>query len=197
LILLFRFTEIPLKKFLTRGLFYGEAFEVGYLLPTSADGVQVNSVKFVSGRVLGILEGFFALGAGEGHIPSQKDRIKLESFLGIQKIILRRSVRAVIFIGVVFFLATIFSITFITTKGYSPFYLLGFVVLINISVISFCSYISSRSRKEYQQIPHAIDGRGAHRCIFCGNRGIYKHGQYKSNSTWHDCSNCGENLYMS
>jgi hypothetical protein len=130
-------------------------------------------------------------------MPSQNDRIKLESFFGIQRIILRRSVRAIIFIGMIFFLATIFSITFITKKGYSPFYLLGFVVLINISVISFCSYISSMSRTDYRQIPHAVDGRGAHRCIFCGNRGIYKHGQYKSNSTWHDCSSCGENLYMS
>lgn len=130
-------------------------------------------------------------------ISSQIERSKLESFFGLQKIILRRSIKAGIFIGFIFFLAIIVSINLNKKDGYNSFYFFGFLVLINISIIIFCSYISLRSRKEYQKIPHAIDGRGAHRCIFCGNRGIYKHGQYKSNSTWHDCSQCGENLYMS
>lgn len=52
-------------------------------------------------------------------------------------------------------------------------------------------------RKEhYYMIPGARDSRGGHRCIHCGNMGIYKHGEYKSSIKYADCSKCGTNLWM-
>lgn len=50
---------------------------------------------------------------------------------------------------------------------------------------------------EYRAVPQAIDFRGKLRCVFCGHVGIYKHGGYKTNTIWHDCSKCKKTLFFS
>jgi hypothetical protein len=47
----------------------------------------------------------------------------------------------------------------------------------------------------YYTIPGSRDGSGHHRCIKCGNRGIYRSGEYKSNVTHVNCSKCGRHFW--
>lgn len=78
----------------------------------------------------------------------------------------------------------------------------GWVGSIGVVVIAVCyhllpnrdPYLSSR---EYFSIPHARTDNNKTRCVMCGHVGLYTHGQYKSQLTFHDCSNCGITLYVS
>lgn len=56
----------------------------------------------------------------------------------------------------------------------------------------------SLSPLEYLQLATVKDA-GGHKpmCVFCGHHGLYTHGQYRSSTTFHDCSKCGETLYTS
>ena len=58
-------------------------------------------------------------------------------------------------------------------------------------------YTNQVSMSEYRSLPDAIGSDGNIRCIYCGNRGIYKHGEYRSSTVWHDCSKCGQTLFTS
>lgn len=51
------------------------------------------------------------------------------------------------------------------------------------------------SEREYYSVPGSMDTDGNHRCIFCGNKGIYHHGKYKSYVKYADCSKCKKNLW--
>lgn len=51
------------------------------------------------------------------------------------------------------------------------------------------------SQKEYESLPGAIDSRGEHQCVKCGNKGIHKHSAYKNPTVFSDCSKCGTVLY--
>lgn len=51
------------------------------------------------------------------------------------------------------------------------------------------------SSKDYYALPHARDASGNHRCIFCGNKGIYRKGEYKTNNTHRSCSKCQKHLF--
>lgn len=55
---------------------------------------------------------------------------------------------------------------------------------------------SAFNEREYYSVPGSKDARGQHRCIHCGHRGIYKHGKYKSNTKFSDCSKCRKNLWI-
>jgi hypothetical protein len=59
-------------------------------------------------------------------------------------------------------------------------------------VVTWVHRVSSR---DYYLLPHARDASGEHRCIFCGNRGIYRRGQYKTNNTLSSCSKCQQHLF--
>lgn len=69
----------------------------------------------------------------------------------------------------------------------------GFISL----VISACalSNVSGVGISEYASLPGSSDASGKHRCVYCGNPGVYKHGAYKSNTLWHDCSKCKKTLF--
>lgn len=51
------------------------------------------------------------------------------------------------------------------------------------------------SQKNYYALPHALDQEGEHRCIFCGGRGIYRKGVYKSTTVHSNCSKCQQRLF--
>lgn len=51
------------------------------------------------------------------------------------------------------------------------------------------------SQKNYYALPHARDEDGEHRCIFCGGRGIYRKGVYKSSTVHSNCSKCQKRLF--
>jgi len=50
--------------------------------------------------------------------------------------------------------------------------------------------------KEYYSIGGSIDQNGEHRCIFCGNRGIFRKGEYASETTYAACSKCKSPLFI-
>lgn len=66
----------------------------------------------------------------------------------------------------------------------------GLIIGINVFI-----YVKRVRGKHYYGIAHSRDNNGNHRCIFCGNRGIYKQGEYKTNNTHCHCSKCEKLLY--
>ena len=49
---------------------------------------------------------------------------------------------------------------------------------------------------EYRSLPGSVDASGKHRCVYCGHRGVFRQGQYASNSTWHQCTGCRKHLFV-
>lgn len=49
---------------------------------------------------------------------------------------------------------------------------------------------------EYRTLPGSTDASGKHRCVYCGHRGVYRSGQYKTSSTWHECTGCRKHLFV-
>lgn len=49
---------------------------------------------------------------------------------------------------------------------------------------------------EYYSITGSTDQDGQHRCIFCGHKGIFRQGQYRSNATYASCSKCKTSLFV-
>jgi hypothetical protein len=78
---------------------------------------------------------------------------------------------------------------------FANLYLYGFL-FIGVIIFSFSS-VGNLNSFEYYQIPYSKDNNGQHQCIFCGNHGIYKHGQYKTNYIYNKCSKCKKLLFMS
>jgi predicted RNA-binding Zn-ribbon protein involved in translation (DUF1610 family) len=66
-------------------------------------------------------------------------------------------------------------------------------VALTIIVLSFTLRMSA---SDYYSIPHARDAEDEHRCIFCGNRGIWYKGIYRSNAKVANCSKCKEELFQ-
>lgn len=124
-------------------------------------------------------------------------RVDFETLIGIKKIWISRAHKSGIAV-IAWFIVSTFGIGTAFPVHAEP---LVFIVLnlvsINLAMALAFGYIPIRNQREYYSIPSSRNEHGHHKCIFCGNRGIYKHGQYKSNLTWHDCSKCGENLYIS
>jgi hypothetical protein len=52
------------------------------------------------------------------------------------------------------------------------------------------------TQEEYYSITGSRDPDGQHRCIFCGNHGIYRQGEYAGNTTYAQCSKCKEPLFF-
>lgn len=66
-------------------------------------------------------------------------------------------------------------------------------LILNLGVPLFFIY-RNRTHDEYYELPGAwIDGK--HRCVFCGHKGIYKKGEYKSNCVTASCTGCEAFLY--
>jgi hypothetical protein len=70
----------------------------------------------------------------------------------------------------------------------------GVVALLFIVLIASGSVAWSEA--DYYSVPGSRDDDGEHRCIHCGGRGIYRHGEYKSVSKYADCSKCKKNLWQ-
>jgi hypothetical protein len=49
---------------------------------------------------------------------------------------------------------------------------------------------------EYRTLPGSTDASGKHRCVYCGHRGVYRSGEYKTSSTWHQCTGCRKHLFV-
>lgn len=49
---------------------------------------------------------------------------------------------------------------------------------------------------EYRALPGSSDASGTPRCVYCGHRGVYCKGEYKTSSTWHQCTGCRKHLFV-
>lgn len=56
--------------------------------------------------------------------------------------------------------------------------------------------LRSWSERDYYAVPGSRDEQGEHRCIACGHRGIYRHGQYASNAEYANCAKCKTRLWV-
>jgi hypothetical protein len=70
-----------------------------------------------------------------------------------------------------------------------------FIIIAGLVFLVFLIQPKRLSSVEYYRIPYSRGDDGKHRCIWCGSRGIYKHGEYKTDNVYHDCSKCGVGLY--
>lgn len=64
-----------------------------------------------------------------------------------------------------------------------------------ISIVLVFSQFNDIRASNYYSIPYSLDSEGEHRCIFCGNRGIFHRGEYRTTNTYANCSKCKEFLY--
>lgn len=85
----------------------------------------------------------------------------------------------------------VFAVVFLTLLA---FFYEAWVIVLLLSSLVFFPFLS-RGESEYYALPFSRDAQGNHRCVFCGNRGIYRHGEYKSDTKYADCSKCGKNLW--
>lgn len=52
------------------------------------------------------------------------------------------------------------------------------------------------STEEYYSLPGSRFDNGQHRCIFCGAKGVYRKGEYRTNNTYAKCSKCEHHLFI-
>ena len=69
------------------------------------------------------------------------------------------------------------------------------VLFVVVPALWFGFWLYGISSKDYYALPYARDESGNHRCIFCGNKGIYRKGEYKTNNTHSSCSKCQKHLF--
>jgi len=99
---------------------------------------------------------------------------------------------AVSAVGITIYVSTIANIL--------PWWVVG-VALVGGFIPALLSIRSPPSEKEYYSLPGARFVNGDHRCIHCGRRGrhgqgIYTHGAYGSDSTYHDCTGCRKTMFV-
>lgn len=58
-----------------------------------------------------------------------------------------------------------------------------------------CYLVTRFHSDDYYSIPHSRDSNGDHRCVLCGNKGIYRQGEYKTQNTHSSCTKCKTHLY--
>ncbi len=76
--------------------------------------------------------------------------------------------------------------------------LLGVLLVITGSLFPIFLWINENrwlDSDEYYDLPNSVDRNGRHRCIFCGNRGIYVKGEYASDAKYSYCSKCSHPLF--
>jgi hypothetical protein len=78
-------------------------------------------------------------------------------------------------------------------SGGGGFPFLAFFAL--LAGISVAAWVWRFSRGDYYSIPGSKSSDGSHRCIWCGNRGVWKKGQYKTNLTHCNCAKCKTYLF--
>lgn len=84
--------------------------------------------------------------------------------------------------------------TLLATGAYVLHWWLG--ALSVMLLIGVLTYVRRIRMKDYYGLPHSRDADGEHRCIFCGNRGVWRRGEYRTENTHAHCSKCQEHLYV-
>jgi hypothetical protein len=78
---------------------------------------------------------------------------------------------------------------------------LGIAVVVAFTVMAIVSlgfYFNPNrwlSSSEYYSFPGSRFENGQHRCIFCGAKGIFRQGEYKTDNKYAQCSKCESSLF--
>lgn len=100
-----------------------------------------------------------------------------------------------IWFGYVTIISTLAIINiFVHIEGYTQFFIF-FGIFLTILILVLTQNMQRLSENQYYSIPISLDEKEQHRCIFCGNKGIYKSTIYKTNTTVNACSKCKEVLF--
>jgi hypothetical protein len=63
-------------------------------------------------------------------------------------------------------------------------------------IVSLAGYQHVRwTKDEYYSLPGSRNESGEHRCVHCGKRGIFNRGEYKTDLTHANCSQCKRHLF--
>lgn len=131
--------------------------------------------------------GFNLVSYGERKKKENDARVgmRAESMAGLDKVKAGKTKWCFIFVGVGGTLAVICGSLANSTTA-----------LIVLGVTGLACYLAMRfDSDDYYSVPHSRDAQGNHRCIYCGARGVYKQGEYKTQKTHASCTKCETHLY--
>lgn len=80
-------------------------------------------------------------------------------------------------------------------QGLGPEEIAVFGVAAAVSSMFFLHPSRWLSKGEYYAFRGSRLDNGKHRCVFCGGRGIYRRGEYKSDNRYAYCSKCESPLF--
>lgn len=89
----------------------------------------------------------------------------------------------------------LFVVLIISLFAYFKYEIAG-AIFFSVVIIFVLDRFLRKNESDYYALPFSRDEQGNHRCIFCGNPGIYRHGKYKSTTRYADCSKCKKNLWI-
>lgn len=90
---------------------------------------------------------------------------------------------------------TIAAAVLVVGVGYGLVKEYGLLVIASPILALFVYNILENSRRRTITPWKALGQDGEHRCIFCGNRGIYRKGEYRTDKKYSSCSACGAFLF--
>lgn len=93
-----------------------------------------------------------------------------------------------------------FGAAFVAYQAHSDAaFAFGIVSFIILAVAARAGAGAYMKEADYYSIPGSRDDSGNHRCIRCGNRGIFRKGEYKTANKYANCSksDCSEPLFSS
>lgn len=99
---------------------------------------------------------------------------------------------------ITFFLSSSFVLAMLWAGDSDPdagVYFGAFFVILVLSA-TFMGRNRWLTQEEYYSITGSRNHNGEHRCIFCGNKGIYRQGEYAGNTKYAQCSKCQEPLFF-
>lgn len=82
-------------------------------------------------------------------------------------------------------------------NSWSKFFPWGLLCVVFVVAMLMLNFATKFGEADYLSLPDSTDHRCKVRCIYCGHVGVYKHGEYASNTKWHDCSKCETTLFTS
>ncbi len=94
---------------------------------------------------------------------------------------------------IIVYLLALIVLFFIVGGDLASFFVISLVMLV-FAVMGICA-TRVVTEEFYYTIPTSRDVNGNHRCIFCGNKGIYKSTIYRTSTTVNACSKCSKELF--
>ncbi len=119
--------------------------------------------------------------------PSQNQENGAKLFK--QKILQKR--KTVLILWSCYLIVALFCLIF---KPFSQENLLGGLGVGFLTLFAFSGFMWNMTERQYYSLP-GTGSPSQHRCVLCGNKGIYRSTIYKTNTVRHICSKCRTELF--